>query len=109
MRKRAVAVAALGILAAVSSCRRTLSTNATDARSDGTPSVGDGASFDIRVVDAPAIDGEAEAAGERGGDAIDAAEAGVSVCPAGVRPLSVCGCGCCSGVAEGTACYYPSL
>ena len=96
MLKRAVALAALGIAAAASSCRRPVPNRAQDAASDaGAPSVGDAAQVDIPVVEVP------DAAMEAPGDAATAA------CPAGIAPLDVCGCGCC-GEAMGRVCYYPS-
>ncbi len=114
MHKRAVALAALGILAAVSSCRRLLPTTARDAGSDGgAPSVGDAAHFDIPVADVPGLDAATEAPGDAatevpGDAAMEASgDAATAACPAGVAPLDVCGCGCC-GEAMGRACYYPS-
>jgi hypothetical protein len=57
MRTRAVALAALGILAAASSCRRLLPASGQDAGSDaGAPSVGDAARFDIPVADVSILD-----------------------------------------------------
>src|SRR2546423_86691 len=98
MLKRAVALAALGILVAVSSCRRPVPNRAQDAGSDsGAPSVGDAAHVDIPVVEVPGFDAAAEARGD----------AATAACPAGVAPVDVCGCGCC-GEAMGRACYYPS-
>jgi hypothetical protein len=56
---------------------------------------------------------------DAGGDAFDTRPAdvgrdgvldvsGPAICPAGVAPLDVCGCGCC-GAAARRDCYYPSL
>jgi hypothetical protein len=95
MRKRTVALSALGILVAASSCRRPVPSRAVDAGSDvGAPSVGDAAPVDIPVVEVPGLDAAP-------GDGATAA------CPAGVAPVDVCGCGCC-GEAMGRACYYPA-
>lgn len=64
-------------------------TNGTrDAAGDGPADVG---------VDSP---------GDSGADT--GIDARVAVCPDGVAPLEVCGCGCCGGVTEGIVCYYPS-
>jgi hypothetical protein len=104
MRKRAVALAALGMLAAMASCRRPVPNRTQDAGSDaGAPSVGDAARVDIPVVEVPdaATEAPRDTAIEAPGDAATAA------CPAGIAPLDVCGCGCC-GEAMGRACYYPS-
>src|SRR5262245_54131015 len=122
MWKPATALATLMVLSALS-CRRPLSPNATDAGSDvDATSVGDAQPRDLLVIDTPAdvavtdvtvadvavtdvaVDVPSERAGDVAGDAVDG---GAAMCPAGVAPLDVCGCGCC-GEAMGRACYYPS-
>ena len=96
MRKRAAALAALGILVAVSSCRRTLPASAQDAGSDGgAPVDRRRPAFDVPVVDAPVIDAATEVTGDAGveapGDATMEApgDAATAACPAGVAPLDV--------------------
>jgi len=120
LRKSAAALVALGLLSVVSSCRRTLPMNGVDAGSDGGgPSLGDGPRAEVPVVDAPVVDapvdspvvdGAADAPEDSAADAGQDAtvDAGPAICPAGVAPVDVCGCGCCGGVAEARTCYYPA-
>src|SRR5215471_1476949 len=110
MRKSSAALAALIAVGALS-CKRPLG-QARDAGSDvGAPSVGDGGR-----LDAPATDIVWDVAHDIAFDDL-AADLSVditnspppAVCPAGVEPLDVCGCGCCGGMAQYRACYYPAL
>jgi len=102
----------------------------SDAGTDGEPSIGDGPRAEGPVVDAPIVDAPAvdalivdapvidspvadaavdasdDAAADAGLDT--SADAGPAICPVGVAPVDVCGCGCCGGVAETRTCYYPS-
>lgn len=116
MRKLSIALGVLTILAA-SSCRRTPlgEKHAGDA---GFPSVSDagrGEPIQGEAQPADAADAAPDAADASADTARDAADAGrdgtadgvPGVCPAGVLPLDVCGCGCC-GEAMGRACYYPA-
>jgi hypothetical protein len=64
----------------------------------------------VPVVDAPVGDAAPDATGDGAGDTtIDTTpDATSAVCPTGLPPLEVCGCGCCGGVAESWRCYYPA-
>jgi hypothetical protein len=114
MRSLLVVVAAFSMLVAAS-CRRPLGQHGKDAGDAGVTINSDGALADVPradgAADAPntdaphadiAVDLTGEAAIDAGRDVNLAA-----VCPAGVPPLDVCGCGCC-GEAMGRACYYPA-
>jgi hypothetical protein len=87
-----------------------------DAGRDGALPAGDASTVDASpapdadaAIDAT-IDGPADVMTDSPGESrVDAgADAGAAVCPIGVAPLEVCGCGCCGGVTEGVVCYYPS-
>ena len=124
MQKHGVMTAVLALLLAAPSCRRTPLAEGKDAGGDGdAPSAGDTRPADGPTGDAPA-DLTAEAIPDVAADVVpdasdagatdasdagpaDAGDAGAAICPAGVAPLDVCGCGCC-GEAMGRACYYPS-
>jgi hypothetical protein len=71
-----------------------------DAGGDGTDALGE-AGPDVRA-DGPGRDTSTDGAGR------DApADAPAAICPAGVAPVDVCGCGCC-GPPQTTTCYYPA-
>ena len=132
MLKAAAMLAALAVVLSALSCRRPLMK--MDAGSDVGGPVDDARPRDLPVVDAPADVAPADVAPadvapadvapgdvpagdvatdvsvERAGDvASDAVDGGAAMCPAGVAPLDVCGCGCCGdGQAMGRACYYAS-
>jgi hypothetical protein len=114
-RCRGAGVAVVAAVAALS-CRRALPLTAHDAgREGGGPAIVDAATEAIDVprpdaapdaaIDARS-DGAADLAADGGTDAI--VDAAAAICPAGVAPLEVCGCGCCGGVTEGVWCYYPA-
>jgi hypothetical protein len=109
----------VGMVAAGLGCRRT-PIAPEDAGGDGSATFGDAATFDMTPMPDVALDATPDAIvdaskdgpgdGAISGDVrLDAgSDAAGAVCPAGVAPLEVCGCGCCGGVKEGVVCYYPS-
>ena len=96
------------VLAAVSglSCKRPLGVDGKDAGSEvGVVTIPDAAPRDAAGADLAAdltIHVTADAAGDV------TADVAAAICPAGVPPLDVCGCGCCGGAADSRACFYPS-
>ena len=114
-------------LVGLSSCRRPLGLREDAGGDAGAPSVGDsghldapvgdGARFDAPVgdgarFDAPVGELPLDVARDLVGDDVAPLDGGgdapPAICPAGVPPLDVCGCGCCGGVQIPRACYYPS-